>query len=180
MQNKVALTILCGGESTQHEISVRSTMNILKALKRDKYTLAVIYITHQGEWYYTADVDACLEKGIPQLKQAGELLPVALHLDNAKPTFWVDGNSIAADCVFPILHGTHGEDGCVQGLLQLMKVAYVGDNVLSSAMCMDKEITKQLLQANGIAIRLGSHLPMHNSLQIPMLRRHRHWGKLNL
>ncbi len=154
MTKKLSVTVLCGGESTEHEISIQSALNVIKALNSEKYDVSMIYITHMGAWYYTRDIAKCLQNGLAAMMQAEELTPVSVQFGAKTATFISardQTKTFETDCVFPMLHGTHGEDGCIQGLLQLLGAVCVGDDVLSSAVCMDKDITKQLLRANGIA-----------------------------
>ncbi|OGO90722.1 MAG: D-alanine--D-alanine ligase A [Coxiella sp. RIFCSPHIGHO2_12_FULL_42_15] len=153
MIKKKSIVVLCGGQSTEHEVSILSAKNVVAALSSKKYHVAVVYITHQGAWHYIDDILAYLSEGPESLLRQHRTCLVLCHLGAETPSLVAYENprrSFTMDCVIPMLHGTHGEDGSVQGLLQLMNVAYVGANVLSSSMCMDKAVTKQMLHASGI------------------------------
>lgn len=151
--NKKQISVLCGGQSTEHEISILSARNVVKALDSNKYDVRVIYITRQGRWYLLDKKENFISDEPMRLieqKRAQRLLlqpgeqgaPWALQ---AKPEV-----SILVDCVFPVLHGTLGEDGAPQGVLDMLNVPYVGSGVLGSAVCLAKHISKSLLRASDI------------------------------
>jgi D-alanine-D-alanine ligase len=130
-----------GGRSAEHEISLLSARSVLKALDRKRFIPLLIGIDKQGRWH----------------REAGYTLagpnvdPRAIQLDPEAPV--VDASILRPDdVVFPVLHGTYGEDGTMQGLLELAGVAYVGAPVLGSAVGMDKDIAKRLLRDAGIPI----------------------------
>lgn len=132
------LLILCGGQSPEHPISIRSTKNILKALSSSRYQVTIIGISRSGAWRLLAVEDLGEEVTV----QGREVVIVP----GKGECFWVDGKSLGSfDAVFPVLHGPHGEDGTIQGLLQLLGLPFVGSRLLSSAVAMDKDITKRLL-----------------------------------
>lgn len=153
MGQKLSIVVLCGGQSTEHEVSILSAKNVVAGLDQKKYDVAVVYITHQGAWHYLNDIEQYLRQGPEPLVRQGKAEQVLCYLGAKTPSLVALLNTektFALDCVIPILHGTNGEDGSIQGLFQLMNVAYVGADVLSSSMCMDKAVTKQLLRSNGI------------------------------
>lgn len=149
---KENLLLLFGGESTEYEVSEMSASNVIEAIDRDKYNLITVGITKDGKWYLyqggTEEIrdgswersDARKEAFLSPSKSQGGL--VVLHGDHYE--------TIPIDKCFPVLHGRNGEDGTVQGLLTLAGIPYVGPNVASSAVCMDKVFTKMILQHNGI------------------------------
>lgn len=146
MKKKIRVGILFGGKSVEHEISILSAQNIFDALDKKKYDPVLMGIDKQGFWHYT-DSFKQFTKGplvalthLPQ-KSGGQLI----SLKTAKII-------ASIDVVFPILHGPFGEDGTVQGLLKLNNIPFVGPGILSSAICMDKEITKRLLKEANISI----------------------------
>lgn len=152
MTQKLNITVLCGGQSTEHEVSILSARNVVTYLNPQKYEITVIYITHQGEWHLIDKKDF-LEQPEPWLLiQARKTVPIAIAMgDSHHPWMSLQNpqERYAVDCVFPVLHGTNSEDGTVQGLLELLNIPYVGSDVLSSAVCMQKDIAKNLLrQAN--------------------------------
>lgn len=146
MKKKIRVGILFGGKSVEHEISIISAQNIFEALDKNKYDPVLLGIDKQGFWHYT-DQFKPFTKGplviltqLPQ-KQGGSLI----SLKTAKVI-------ASVDVVFPVLHGPFGEDGTVQGLFKLNHIPFVGPGVLSSAICMDKEVTKRLLEQAGIPV----------------------------
>lgn len=153
MSKPLRLLALCGGQSAEHEISIISANNILSALDPQKYILSIVYITRHGKWYWIDDVAAFLDKGPAQLISDNRVEPVTVAMGN-KNTPIISLNNpnkrFGVDCVFPILHGPMGEDGAMQGLLELLNVPYVGAGVSGSAICMEKDITKRLIQFAGL------------------------------
>ena len=140
---KLRVGVLFGGKSGEHEISLRSARSILKAIDRSRYTIVELGITSDGRWLPPEDSIALLE---------GRAQPA---LDTGSPASAGVGLSLAAtaadpasgspiDVVFPVLHGTFGEDGTIQGLFELADIAYVGSGVLGSATAMDKDAMKRL------------------------------------
>lgn len=156
MNNKLQLAILCGGQSPEHEVSINSTKNVVKALDKNKYHIHVIYITKEGEWFLFASPQLFLDGNNPaELLDAQHGQRVSLILGHNKtPLMTLEGEPkwLALDVVFPVLHGCRGEDGTVQGLLDLANIPYVGPGVLGSAICMDKEVSKRLLREAQIPI----------------------------
>ena len=155
MSNQLNITVLCGGQSAEHEISILSAQNVVAALDENKYNVSVIYITQRGEWYLLESPKSFLEMGPASLLQQKRCQIIVLRPgDSSKP--WVSLENpehfIQVDCVIPMLHGTLGEDGAMQGLLEILNLPYVGSGVLSSAMCMGKHITKQILRAEKIPV----------------------------
>lgn len=154
--NKIKLAILCGGQSAEHEVSVVSAKNVIQALDKNKYDVLVIFIHKSGEWYLFSAADVFLKSSDPQaLVTTTVCQKVNLILDQEKKSLIsLDANAkhYEIDVAFPVLHGSHGEDGTMQGLLELANIPYVGPGVLSSAICMDKEISKRLLQAANLPI----------------------------
>lgn len=156
MNNKLQIAILCGGQSPEHEVSVTSAKNIVKALDENKYHIHVIYITKEGEWFLFASPELFIKSGDPAAAldaQHGQRVSLILG-HNKTPLMTLEGEPkwLALDVFFPVLHGCRGEDGTVQGLLDLANLPYVGPGVLSSAVCMDKEVSKRLLREAQIPI----------------------------
>lgn len=142
MPKKLSVLVLCGGRSTEHVISIQSARNVVRALDQEKYSVSIVYLTHENASYFIASMDDFLTKTPNDWVAASHLMQNLLDLPN----------NADVDCFFSLLHGTYGEDGCMQGLLRLLNKPFVGCGVLSSAVCMDKEITKQLLNAHGIRV----------------------------
>ncbi len=150
--SKIKVAVLFGGVSNEHDISLISATNIINAIPSDKYEVIPIGITKKGRWlFYPGDV-SLIASGkwdthpdcVPAV-----ILPDPMYKGIVKI---VDGTySITKiDVVFPALHGRHGEDGNVQGLLDMAGIPYVGCGCLASAACMDKAVTHTILEANGI------------------------------
>lgn len=137
---KIRIGILFGGKSAEHEVSIRSATNIAKALDQTRFEQVPIYITKQGAWRYLETVE--------DADRGAEGVPVVLDLGRAM----TDDLKSKVDIIFPVLHGPLGEDGTVQGLLTLIDLPFIGPGVLSSAVGMDKDVSKRLLRDAGIAI----------------------------
>jgi D-alanine-D-alanine ligase len=151
---KITVALLFGGKSGEHEVSLRSAASILKALDREKYDVIPIGITKHGQW---RSEPRFLEAAFPDILSNGRtvLLPPD-PLDNSLMQVLSDtkaiGNQARIDVVFPSLHGTYGEDGTIQGLLDMANLPYVGAGVLGSSVGMDKDVMKRLLQHAGLPI----------------------------
>jgi D-alanine-D-alanine ligase len=150
---KLTVALLFGGKSGEHEVSLRSAASVLKALDRQKYNVIPIGITKDGQWrsdprLLEADFPTILESGSPVL------LPAEPRENHSIEVRSQDQGLIKAsvDVVFPVLHGTFGEDGTIQGLLEMADIPYVGAGVLGSAVGMDKDVMKRLLQQAGLPI----------------------------
>jgi len=141
---KIRVGVIFGGRSGEHEVSLRSAESVLRSLDPSKYEAVPIGITHEGKWLSARTSQALLEprEAIETTLARGKPAPIP-----AEPT---DGANI--DVVFPVLHGTYGEDGTIQGLLELANVAYVGGGVLGSAVGMDKDVMKRLLREAGLPV----------------------------
>jgi D-alanine-D-alanine ligase len=136
---KIRLGILCGGKSAEHEISLLSAKNIVAALDKSKYDVVVIGIDKRGKWHL-CDASAYLLNA-----ESPETIALIGQQESVAVTS-TELVSLKLDVVFPVLHGTNGEDGTVQGLLTLAGVAFVGAGVLGSAVGMDKDVMKRLLR----------------------------------
>lgn len=142
MANKCTVALLFGGKSAEHDVSILSAQNVHRALKTAGYEVFLIGIDRRGVWHLAPDVTAP-EEAWP----AAAILPGG----NGEIVFpGTDQTAIKADVVFPVLHGPHGEDGSLQGLLTLANVPFVGPNMLASALCMDKDFSRRVLNAAGI------------------------------
>jgi D-alanine-D-alanine ligase len=178
---KIRVGILFGGRSGEHEISLLSAASVFKAIDKNKYEVVPIGITKEGRWVTAADAERLLygkseegkhlRAGDPEATPGAAVLakgeavvvPPEPHRHGALTPFETDASShaltrraadraIDVDVIFPVLHGTFGEDGTIQGLLELADLAYVGAGVLGSAAGMDKDIMKALFRAAGLPI----------------------------
>lgn len=147
MARKLRVGILFGGKSGEHEISLRSARSILEAIDRRKYDVVELGITKQGRWLQPGTAHALLTHGRVTAEGASGGTGLTLAAAAAEPEV-----GAGIDVVFPVLHGTFGEDGTVQGLFELADVPYVGSGVLGSAAGMDKDAMKRLFLAAGLPI----------------------------
>ena len=147
---KTRVVILFGGRSAEHEISLLSARNVLAALDRDRFEPSLIGIDRAGRWHRESERTLAAATGDPRALALDQAAPiVGIEEGLAPPVAPPAGDDVV---VFPVLHGTFGEDGTVQGLLELGDVAYVGSGVLGSAVGMDKDLAKRLLRDAGIPI----------------------------
>jgi D-alanine-D-alanine ligase len=147
MTKKTRVIILFGGRSAEHEVSILSARNVWRALDRSRFEPLLIGIDKEGRWRIESEKMLEAATGNPRLVRlaaTGAELVVPVHPDHGSHP---DARAVLGrdDVVFPVLHGTYGEDGTVQGLLELADVAYVGAGHLGSAIGMDKDVTKRLL-----------------------------------
>ncbi|MFQ5419244.1 MAG: D-alanine--D-alanine ligase A, partial [Anaerolineae bacterium] len=154
-ERKVRVGVIFGGRSGEHEVSLMSAQSVMDALNREKYEVIPIGITRDGRWI-TGDVVTALTKGRDTAHPAA-LLPdpqsaalMQVELQETAPASLTAVTEL--DVVFPALHGPYGEDGTVQGLLELAGLPYVGANVVGAAVGMDKAIFKQVMTASGIPV----------------------------
>jgi len=154
LAKKIRVAVIFGGRSGEHEVSLISAASIIRALDRQKYEIIPIAITQEGRWLTATNATKLLPQEV--LDQATE--PVALLGDPTQHALMhFDGamrmtESRPVDVVFPVLHGPYGEDGTIQGLLELADVPYVGCGVLASAVGMDKDVMKRLFREAGLPI----------------------------
>ena len=138
--------MLFGGESAEHDVSCVTAAHVLRALDPTKYRISAIGITRDGKWNLATQAMADLERGPehvgPTLSTDGEPTSISIVVGQSRDD--------AQTVVFPLLHGPLGEDGTIQGLLELANIAFVGTGVLGSSVSMDKGVAKQVLHANGI------------------------------
>lgn len=148
--------ILCGGKSPEHEISLISAKCILEALDRKKFTPLLVGISKKGQWFLEEEdsfFQGELKADSIQLNENRPEVSVSPYLsDSGRGQLFCEGQKLFFDVAFPILHGPFGEDGTIQGLFDLIGVPYVGSQCSSSAICMDKVLTKQVASLAGIAV----------------------------
>ena len=153
---KINVCVIFGGRSGEHEVSLVSANSIIKALNPEKFNITTIGITKQGNWLIDIMPDDMSEfKNSPQLEKKYKKTFLSPNPGDNK-SYILSNNSIidsrSIDVVFPVLHGTFGEDGNIQGLLEICDIPYVGCRTLSSAIAMDKCVAKKLLRAAGLNI----------------------------
>ena len=161
MARKTVL-VLFGGESSEHEVSINSARNVYAAIDTDCYDLLLGYIDKHGKWWL-------LDEWTDRLDQHGGSQLLAAPGSGSLVVMPGSG-IIHPDVIMPVLHGKNGEDGTVQGLATLLHVPIVGCDTTASAVCMDKVLTKQVLEANGIATarcvvyRAGNPMPNYQDV----------------
>lgn len=143
---KTVVALIFGGKSAEHEVSLRSAKNIADALDKDNFTPVLIGISKEGSWYRFPDMSVFQSTKVVDSSLPPNAESVALMSLQGKPVLYSlkDHSKTALDIAFPILHGTMGEDGTIQGLFKMVQLPYVGCGVWSSAAGMDKEIMKRL------------------------------------
>jgi len=150
----IKVGIIFGGKSVEHEISLLSAQNILESLDRDKYEPIVIYIDKEGKWLLNKLPGQVMKPVESRYDPEVSTEIVVIGKENSNIMIDIEkGNKIGSiDVAFPVLHGTNGEDGSIQGLLQLANIPFVGADILGSAIGMDKDVTKRLLRDADIQI----------------------------
>lgn len=143
-RKKTRVGVIFGGRSGEHEVSLRSAESIMRSLDPSKYDVVPIAITHEGRWLGSKDAVKMLTPG--------DAIQAALKGAEPMAVLPEPRQNGAVDVFFPIVHGTYGEDGTIQGLLELAGVPYVGAGVLGSAVGMDKDVMKRLLREAGLPI----------------------------
>ena len=138
----INVAIICGGKSSEHEISCISASGVISAIDKSKFNPSLIGITKSGKWV-SLPIDTRFQITDDNLPEVPENAP-EIKIDQIK-----------VDVVFPILHGPFGEDGTIQGLFEMIDMPYVGNGVLASAVAMDKDFAKQIFKAHGIQVAPG-------------------------
>ncbi|MBP5159639.1 MAG: D-alanine--D-alanine ligase [Lachnospiraceae bacterium] len=170
------IAVLFGGQSSEHEVSCHSVMNVAGAIDTDRYEIVLIGITKEGRWLYVPSIDmvgddSWREKGTPAILSPDATQKCIVVFGAGNPECGecaADANAtgdkvsgvrkIPVDVAFPVLHGLYGEDGTIQGLFTLAKIPYVGCGVLSSAISMDKFFTKLVVDTTGA--RQAKYVPV--------------------
>ena len=158
---KLTVCILFGGISPEHEVSLRSAEAVLTHIDKSKYHVFPVGITREGDWLLYGGKDyGDLPSG--KWKDHPDNHRVAISPIRGQGLLTFEGDCVVReriDVVFPVLHGENGEDGAVQGLLQLAGIPYVGPNVAASAACMDKTLTKLVADSAGVRHRYVKGAP---------------------
>jgi D-alanine-D-alanine ligase len=169
--NKLKVGIIFGGKSGEHEVSIVSATSIYKALDKNKYDVFLIGIDKEGRWLLPSDSQLLAnttDARMIQLNKEKASIAVTPYHHAAPLTKLSDTTTgLSIDVFFPVLHGTNGEDGTVQGLLELTQIPYVGSGVLGSSVGMDKDVSRRLLKGAGIPVVETITLRQHEYLQDP-------------
>lgn len=142
--NKPTVLLLFGGESSEHDVSISSARNVYAAIDDEKFNVLPCYIDKTGKWWLLETIGMQIST-----HGASQLVPV---LGSQSLITIPNSRIVKPDVILPILHGKNGEDGSVQGLAQLLHIPIAGCDLMASALCMDKVLTKEILRANGIKI----------------------------
>jgi D-alanine-D-alanine ligase len=166
MNKRIRIGIIFGGRSGEHEVSLMSARSVLSVLDPRKYDVVQIGITRRGKWFISHDPQTTVLDAL-QSGKTGTLVPAAMLPDTGNPIVYEiqDQNGKKTlepvselDVIFPVMHGTFGEDGTIQGLFEMMDVAYVGSGVLGSSVGMDKALFKDVMRTH--------HLPVVDSITV--------------
>lgn len=154
---KIRVGIIFGGRSAEHEVSIQSAKSIYEALDRRRYDPVLLGVDKGGTWHLGADASFILNASDPRLIALNSTTPAVLPLEESSGELALVSRGSGevlqrVDVFFPIIHGTLGEDGSLQGLLRLLNAPYVGADVLGSAAAMDKDVMKRLLHEAGLPI----------------------------
>ncbi len=149
---KTQLGLLFGGRSCEHEVSVTSARSILKSIDRDRYDVHLIGIDKSGHWHLGNEIEHLIDgKQVSSLPSAKHSAEVSLALYQQGNLSTASAHQVPAlDIIFPVLHGTFGEDGTIQGVFEMANIPYVGCGVAASAIAMDKALAKQVFAAANI------------------------------
>ena len=149
-KKRLRIGVLFGGRSGEHEVSLASAASVIRGLDPEKYEAVPIGISKDGRWL----VGLGAQKMLPEVLRSGQrvVLPADPNAAALVPLGETHAGALRVDVIFPVLHGTFGEDGTVQGLLELAGLPYVGAGVLASAVGMDKDVQKRLYQQAGLPV----------------------------
>ena len=177
---KTRVAVVFGGRSSEHAISCVSAGSILAALDPDQYEVVPVGITREGRWVLASGDPAQLsiaDRRLPEITASSGRAVVLPADPTASGLMVVDpadgvGSLAGVDVVFPALHGAYGEDGTIQGMLEMAGIPYVGANVFASAAAMDKEFTKKLAAAEGIPLGFAATVQRTNIEKMVELTSH--------
>ena len=156
MSRRIRVAVVAGGRSSEHEISLASARSVLDALDPERYETTTIAIDREGRWTLEPGLQAIADESVTVTQS----LPV---LADSKPAEALG----SVDVVLPVLHGPFGEDGTVQGLLELAGIPYVGAGVAASALCMDKDLFKAVLRDRGIPVARNETIRLGDEIRNP-------------
>ena len=152
---KKTVAVVCGGKSGEHEVSLRSAFYVYNNIDKKKYRAIIISIDKKGRWYFNYNLEDIINTKNQLWKLKSNLEEIVLLKSKKRSQVFSlkkKKNLIGIDVFFPLIHGTYGEDGCLQGFFELLDIPYVSAGVLGSAIAMDKEIAKRLLMLEKIPV----------------------------
>jgi len=153
--DSLSVMVFCGGQSAEHSVSILSAKNVIRTLLPTCAAVNVIFISKNGRWILVEDVDGFLQAENVEAflrKHSGATVSLVFVGSVAQLVNCDDSQAISVDVVLPMLHGAHGEDGTMQGLLEMANIPFVGSGVLASAVAMDKDVAKCLLEHAGLPV----------------------------
>ncbi len=153
--------IIFGGKSAEHEVSIQSAKNIVEALDKNKFTPVLIGISKEGKWF--------LLEELPKTEVVESENELKIIPGGGSQFLTTDKKSVSVEVVFPVLHGPNGEDGTIQGLFRMADVPFVGSGLLGSAVAMDKQVSKKLLESKGISV--AKYLSFEESANIDSIEK---------
>ena len=166
--SKIRVAVLFGGASSEHDISLKSAAFVIENIPKDKYEVTCIGITKKGRWLYYPGETSAIPTG--EWEYDSDCVSAVLSPDPVhKGIITLENGEVVVkkiDVVFPVLHGRNGEDGTIQGLLDLAKIPYVGCGLLASAACMDKAVTHTILDYNGVHTAKWRQIFSHEMKQL--------------
>ena len=152
--NRLKIAVFFGGYSSEYSVSLESAYSVISNLNREKYEPVPVGITEQGKWYYYGGAAEKIKQDTWQ--QDETCVPAVLSPERGARKLMLLGENgvedVTVDAAFPVMHGRNGEDGTIQGLIQLAEIPLVGCNVLASALCMDKDRAHKLAEFAGIRV----------------------------
>ena len=169
LKSRRNVAVVCGGVSSEHEISCVSAGSIMQAIDKTLFNPILIGITKSGRWKL---LPADTKFEITGTGANAKLPHISEEVNNENEIFWsrkgafVNGKNLEIDVAFPILHGPFGEDGTIQGLFEMWSIPYVGSKVLASAICMDKSFAKAIFAAAGLKTVPGT-VTTNTEVEIP-------------
>jgi D-alanine-D-alanine ligase len=150
---RIRVAVLFGGQSQEHAVSLASATSVMRALDPAKYDVVPVGITREGRWLAAGDPMRQLRGGSPESESVEESMALATQAAPGSNSVEVAGHALGTvDVVFPVLHGPFGEDGTIQGMLELAGIPYVGSGVLGSALGMDKIAMKAVFESYGLPV----------------------------
>ncbi|MDH4987651.1 D-alanine--D-alanine ligase [Aminobacter anthyllidis] len=156
MTTKPRIAVLFGGRSSEHDVSLMSASNVVKAIDVSRYEVVPVGVARDGRWFLAElDRDGALPKAVPVGGTEVALVPGGKGRLVALPAGETPFELPRVDVLFPVLHGPFGEDGAVQGLAEVADIPYVGSGVLGSANAMDKDVAKRLMKQAGVPVARG-------------------------
>ena len=148
-----SIWVVCGGVSSEHGISIQSARSVVKALCSANFHAEVVYITLSGQWHHMTAADFLTEG--PEAVILNRRSNILVLRPGHHKKWWCEDKpniELKCDCIFPLVHGSQGEDGTLQGVFNLLDVPFVGSDVIGSAACMAKHVAKDILRSHQISV----------------------------